>query len=69
MAHFRLKQKNHTAEGPYYRTAGTYFGFKFDIVGDELVAEGDPDDFKSLVDAKKVFKLSVNALKELKEAE
>jgi len=67
MAHFKLKQKNHNGEGPYYFGSGVYFGFRFEQIGEDLVAEGDEKDFDSLVKGKKVNKLSANALKELKE--
>ena len=66
MAHFKLKQKNHSGDDPYYAGAGFYFGLQFEQVGADLVAEGDEKDFDSLVKAKKVTKLSANALKELK---
>lgn len=62
----KLKQKNHNGDGPYYSGTGVYFGFPFEQVGEELVATGDEKDFESLVKAKKVIKLSANALKELK---
>lgn len=67
MAHFKLKQKNHAGEDPYYFGSGLYFGYQFEQVGEELVAEGEEKDFDSLVKAKKVIKLSAAALKELKE--
>ena len=66
MSHFKLKQKNHAGDDPYYSGTGIYFGLPFEQIGDELVAEGDEKDFDSLVKAKKVTKLSANALKELK---
>lgn len=66
MAHFKLKQKNHVGTGPYYSGTGMYFGLLFDQIGEDLVAEGEESDFESLVKAKKVTKLSANALKELK---
>ena len=66
MAHFKLKQKNHVGDDPYYAGTGMYFGLLFDQIGEDLVAEGEEKDFESLVKAKKVTKLSANALKELK---
>jgi hypothetical protein len=66
MAHFKLKQKNHVGTDPYYAGTGMYFGFIFNQIGEDLVAEGEEDAFASLVKAKKVTKLSANALKELK---
>lgn len=67
MAHFfKLKQKAHNGDDPYYAGAGMYFGLPFEQVGEDLVAEGEEEDFASLVKAKKVTKLSANALKELK---
>jgi len=66
MAHFKLKQKNHNGEGPYYFGTGLYFGLHFEQIGEELVAEGEEKDFESLVKGEKVTKLSANALKELK---
>ena len=66
MAHFKLKQKNHVGTGPYYFGSGIYFGFQFNQIGEDLVAEGKAEDFESLVKGKRVTKLSENALKELK---
>lgn len=66
MAHFKLKQKPHASTGPYYFGSGSYFGLHFDQIGEELVAEGEEEQFKSLVDGKRVIKLSANAYKELK---
>ena len=67
MAHFKLKQKNHAGDDPYYSGTGMYFGISFVQIGDELVAEGKAEDLKSLVDGKKVSKLTENAYKELLE--
>jgi hypothetical protein len=73
MSQFKLKQKNHVGTDPFYAGTGSYFGFKFEQVGEDLVAEGEEKDFESLVKAKRVTKLSANAYKELvaeaKEAE
>ncbi len=66
VAHFKLKQKNHAGDDPYYAGTGSYFGLHFEQTGEELVASGDEKDFESLVKAKKITKLSANALKELK---
>lgn len=67
MAHFKLKQKNHSGEDLYYFGSGSYYGLAFEQVGEELVTEGKEEDLDSLVKAKKVIKLSAAAYKELKE--
>lgn len=63
----KLKQKPHNGEGPYFSGTGMYFGFKFEQLGDELVATVEEKDIISLVDAKKVTKLSAAVYKELLE--
>ena len=62
----KLKQKNHAGDDPYYSGTAIYFGFHFEQIGEELVAQGLEKDFDSLIKGKKVIKLSANALKELK---
>lgn len=64
--HVKLAQPNHMGQGPYYAGAGLYFGIQFEQVGEELIATGDEEDFASLLDVKKVKKVSVAVLKELK---
>jgi hypothetical protein len=61
----KLFQKPHSQDFPYYSGDGVYFGILFKQVGLELVTEGDEAALKSLIDAKKVIKLSANAYKEL----
>lgn len=61
----KLKQKNHAGDHPYYAGAGSYFGVRFEQVGDELIADVDAEAVDSLIKAKKLVKLSANAYKEL----
>jgi len=66
---FKLKQKNHNGDDPYYAGTGVYFGFNFVQVGEDLVCTlpaAEAGAIDSLVKAKKVIKLSENAFKELK---
>lgn len=68
--HFKLKQKSHNGDDPYYAGTGVYYGFLFDQVGEDLVCtleEKEAKNIDSLVKAKKVIKLSANAYKELQE--
>jgi len=61
----KLKQKNHNGEGQYYIGSGVYFGIRFEQIGEELVADVAEKDVESLIDAKKVIKLSDAVYKEL----
>lgn len=61
----KIKQKSHNGDGPYFAGAGMYFGFKFEQLGEDLVASVEDDAIESLVDAKKVTKISAAVYKEM----
>ena len=66
----KLSQPNHNGTGPFYQGSAKYFGFSFVQIGEELIAVNvDEDDVASLLDAKKVKKVSAAVLKELKAEE
>lgn len=62
----KLSQPGHNGTGPVYVGSGMYFGIAFEQVGEELIANVSEEDIASLLDAKKVKKVSAAVLKELK---
>jgi len=62
----KLTQPGHNGTGPVYIGSGLYFGIQFEQVGEELIANISEEDVASLLDAKKVKKVSAAVLKELK---
>ena len=55
----KLHQPNHTGKGNYYFKKGAYYGYYFDLDGDDLVCEVSKDDegAMSLVDSGKFIPL------------